>query len=107
MGGGKVGNICTFDDRRACGFFTPGVSISGSVPPSSFGRTSQLFTPERELSDQTSEVSLMTDIIEDILAFIYAEQGTRMPSGNDICPVCGSRQDEGDDGELHCPEHLK
>jgi hypothetical protein len=46
----------------------------------------------------------MTDIIEDILAFICANDGTRRPSGNNTCPVCGSQLDEGDDGELHCPE---
>jgi hypothetical protein len=46
----------------------------------------------------------MTDIIEDILAFICATDGTRRPSGNDTCPECGSRQDEWEDGELRCPE---
>lgn len=47
----------------------------------------------------------MTDIMEDLLAIRYAMM-RRIESGGtgDCCPVCGSDLEEGDDGEMHCPE---
>ncbi|GEM_PF-2366342 len=43
---------------------------------------------------------MMPDLIEDIIAFVYATQ----PDKSNTCPVCGGALEENDDGELSCPE---
>lgn len=46
------------------------------------------------------------DFLEDLLAFLYATGGkkTPQPSGVSTCSLCGAALEEGDDGELHCPD---
>ena len=46
----------------------------------------------------------MADILEDIMAFIYASGGKKSAQLDDIscCPVCGAEIEEDDDGESHC-----
>lgn len=47
----------------------------------------------------------MTDIIEDLLAFRYATTGNIDLRGTiERCPTCGCDLEEGEDGEMHCPE---
>jgi hypothetical protein len=43
----------------------------------------------------------MTDLIEDLLAFMFATNGPTLKSCGDFCPECGSRMAE---GELCCDE---
>lgn len=41
----------------------------------------------------------MPDLLEDILAFVYATQ----PDQNRTCSNCGADLEENEDGEFHCP----
>ena len=40
------------------------------------------------------------DLLEDLVAFVYATQSTR----ENICPTCGNDLEENEDGELYCPQ---
>jgi len=43
---------------------------------------------------------MMPDLLEDLVAFVYATQSTR----ENVCPVvCGNDLEENDNGELYCP----
>ena len=49
----------------------------------------------------------MPDLIEDLLAFLYATGYGRKPgksAGEEVCPECGAVMEEDDAGELRCPE---
>lgn len=43
---------------------------------------------------------MMPDLIEDLVAFVYATES----DNRNTCPVCGSDLEENDEGELSCPE---
>lgn len=50
----------------------------------------------------------MTDIIEDIFAFLYTSSGKKNQVSNDsstTCPLCGSEMEYDDErNEMHCPD---
>ncbi len=41
---------------------------------------------------------MMPDLIEDLVAFVYATK----PGKSNTCPICGRNLEENDDGELSC-----